>query len=208
MHPHPRLRNWDWALSVAERHGTPSGQFPGVQQRDPDSRIGCSYRTQPGINETEPIASKGDKAFQGKIASPAGTVHKGPQFLQNKTRVRAAENDGTSAEKRQSATAHEEEKTALVAVGVAGGLAAFGYRLPSQSRAAMRSRVPTAMAKAYKFSASQVAVFPNVLKNQETNKPMITGRAAVALPAKLARARPRACRCYFTHYFKPLLSGD
>ena len=44
----------------------------------------------PGINEVEPIASKddkakGDKAFQGKIASPAGSVHKGPQPLQNKT---------------------------------------------------------------------------------------------------------------------------
>ena len=40
MHPHP----WTSCLglgSVAERHGTPSGQYPGVQQRDPDSRIGC-----------------------------------------------------------------------------------------------------------------------------------------------------------------------
>ena len=79
----------------------------------------------PGINEAEPIASKGDKAFQSKIASPAGTVHKGPQPSQNKTRVSAADNDGMSAEKRQSATAHEEEKTALVAVGVTGGLAAL-----------------------------------------------------------------------------------
>ena len=35
----------------------------------------------PGINEAEPInpASEGDKAFQGKTASPAGTVHNGPQ---------------------------------------------------------------------------------------------------------------------------------
>ena len=41
------LRVWDWAVSVAERHGTPSGQYPGVQQRDPDSRIGRGYRTQP-----------------------------------------------------------------------------------------------------------------------------------------------------------------
>ena len=43
----PGLRVRDWALSVAERHGTPSGQYPGVQQRDPDSRIGRGYRTQP-----------------------------------------------------------------------------------------------------------------------------------------------------------------
>ena len=77
----------------------------------------------PVINEAEPIASKGDKAFQGKIASPAGTVHKGPQPSQNKTSPEW--DDGTSAEKRQSATAHEEEKTAIVAVEVAGGLAAL-----------------------------------------------------------------------------------
>ena len=82
----------------------------------------------------------------------------------------------------------------------------FGYHLASRSRAATRNRVPTAMAKAHIFSASQVAVFPNVLKSQETIEPMIPGRAAAALPAKLARARPRACRCFFTHSFKPLLS--
>ena len=64
----------------------------------------------PGINEAERIASKGDKAFQGKIASPAGTIHKGPQPSQNKTKVSAADRHGTSAEKWQSATAHEEEK--------------------------------------------------------------------------------------------------
>ena len=32
------------------------------------------------------------------------------------------------------------------------------------------------------------------------------GRAAVALPAKLAWARPRACRCFLTHSLKPPLS--
>ena len=79
----------------------------------------------PGITEAEPTTSKGDKAFQGKIASPAGTVHKGPQPSQNKTRDSAADNGGASAEEGQSATAHEEEKKALVAVGIAGGLAAL-----------------------------------------------------------------------------------
>ena len=70
----------------------------------------------PGINEAELIASKGDKAFQGKIASPAGTVHKGPQLSQNKTKVsgETAESDGP-----------RRRKTALVTVGVAGGLAAL-----------------------------------------------------------------------------------
>ena len=41
------------------------------------------------------------------------------------SRVSAADSDGTLSEKRQSATAHEEEKTALVAVGIADGLAAL-----------------------------------------------------------------------------------
>ena len=35
---------------------------------------------------------------------------------------------------------------------------------------------------------------------------MIPGRAAAALPAKLARARPRACRCLFIHSLTPPLS--
>ena len=78
----------------------------------------------------------------------------------------------------------------------------FGYHLASQSRAATRSRVPTAMIKAQKFSASQVAVFPNVLKSQETIEQMIPGRAAAALPAKLARARPRP-----VGVFSPTLSN-
>ena len=37
----------------------------------------AAIRHNPGINEAEPIAFKGDKAFRGKIATPAGTVHKG-----------------------------------------------------------------------------------------------------------------------------------
>ena len=78
----------------------------------------------------------------------------------------------------------------------------FGYRLASQSRAATRSRVPTSMANAQKLSASQVAVFPNVPRSQKTIGPMIPGRAAAALPAKLAKARPRACRCFFHPLFQ------
>ena len=35
---------------------------------------------------------------------------------------------------------------------------------------------------------------------------MIPGRAAAALPAKLARARPRSCRCFFIHSLTPPLS--
>ena len=37
--------------------------------------------------------------------------------------------------------------------------------------------------------------------------PMIPGRAAAALPAKLAQARPRACRCVFYPHLDPALVG-
>ena len=100
-----------------------------------------------------------------------------------------------------------EEKQPLWPLWYRVDLRRFGYCFASQSRAATRSRVPTAMAKAHKFSASKVAVFPNVLKSQMTIEPMIPGRAAAALLAKLARARPRACSCFFTHSPKPLFSG-
>ena len=106
---------------MALHPGNIQGYNNEIQITGSDAAIGHN----PGINEAELIASQGDKAFQGKIASPAGTVHKGPQPSQNKTRVRAADSDGTSAETRQSATANEEEKTALVAVGVVGGLTAL-----------------------------------------------------------------------------------
>ena len=60
------------------------------------------------------------------------------------------------------------------------------------------------MTKAHTLSASQVAAFPNVLRSQETIEPMMPGRAAAALSAKLARARPRACRCFFISLTPPL----
>ena len=106
---------------MAVHPGNIQGYNNEIQVAGSDAAIGHN----PGINEAEPIASKGDEAFQGKMASPAGNVHKGPQLSQNKTRVSAADKDGTSAEKQQGATAHEEEKMALVAVGIAGGLAAL-----------------------------------------------------------------------------------
>ena len=84
-----------------------------IQIAGSDAAIGHN----PGINEAEPIASEGDKAFQEKIASPARTVHKGPQPSQNKTRVSAADSYGTSAEKRQSATVREEAKRLLLPLG-------------------------------------------------------------------------------------------
>ena len=67
-----------------------------IQIAGSDAAIGHK----PGINTAQPIASKGDKAFQGKIASPAGTVHKGPQPSQNKLRVSAADSDGGETAER------------------------------------------------------------------------------------------------------------
>ena len=112
---------------MAFHPGNVQGYNNEIQIAGSDAAIGHN----PGINEVESInpTSEVDKAFQGKTASPAWTVHEEPQPSQNKTRVSAADNDGTSVadlpEKRQSATAHEEEKTALVAVWIAVGLASL-----------------------------------------------------------------------------------
>ena len=104
---------------MALHPGNVQGCNNEIQIAGSDAAIGHN----PGINEVESInpTSVVDKAFQGKTASPAGAVNKGPQ----PSRDSAADNGGTSAEERQNATAFEEEKTALVAVGIAGGLAAL-----------------------------------------------------------------------------------
>ena len=112
---------------MALHPGNVQGYNNEIQIAASDAAIGHN----PGLKKVESInpTSEVDKAFQGKTASPAGTLYEEPHPSQNKTRVSAADNEGTSAadppEKWQSATAHEEEKTALVAVGIAGGLAAL-----------------------------------------------------------------------------------
>ena len=112
---------------MALHPGNVQGYNNEIQIAGSDAAIGHN----PGINEVESInpTSEVDKAFQRKTASPAGTVHEGPQPSQNKARVSAADNDGTSAadplEKRQSATAHEEEKNGPCGCGIADGLAAL-----------------------------------------------------------------------------------
>ena len=78
----------------------------------------------PGINESEQIGkTTGDKSFEGKIAAPAGTDHKGPPS------GRPTESPPTPAavapQQQASAaavTSHEVEKTALIAAGVRVGL--------------------------------------------------------------------------------------
>ena len=72
----------------------------------------------------------------------------------------------------------------------------------------MRNKVSTAITKVQSLSESQVEVFPSAPGSQKTFEPTMPGRAAAALPAKLARARPRACKCFLTHSFKPLLLED
>ena len=112
---------------MALHPGNMQGYNNEIQIAGSDAAIGHN----PWIKEVESInpTSEVNKAFQGKTASPAGTVHEEPQPSQNKARVSAADNDGTSTadplEKLQSAKANEEEKTALVAVWIAGGLAAL-----------------------------------------------------------------------------------
>ena len=77
----------------------------------------------------------GDKSFEGKIAAPAGTDHKGPP--NGKPTADVAEQRGHAADVaeqrgqeqhasgRAAATSHEEEKKALIAAGVGVGLAAL-----------------------------------------------------------------------------------
>ena len=69
----------------------------------------------PGINESEQIGkTTGDKTFEGKIAAPAGTDHKGPPSGKPAgppTPAAVAPQHVSAA----AATSHEEEKTALTA---------------------------------------------------------------------------------------------
>ena len=169
----------------------------------------------PGIKESEPPQAPSNSTFKGKIAPPAGTIQRGPQgptLLAEKVTHVASQHAAelrAQALQQVKARAHEGEKLALVTGGIALWPSStlvvcvcVGGGGVSQSRAATRSRVATAMAMTYKFSSSHVAVFPKVFRGQETIEPMIQGRASAALPAKLARARPRAWRC-----FSPTLSN-
>ena len=82
----------------------------------------------PGINESEQIGkTPGDKSFEGKIAAPAGTDHKGP--LSGRP---AGSPPATVAPQQHAsaaaATSHKEEKTAVIAAGVGVGSWRFGCR--------------------------------------------------------------------------------
>ena len=83
----------------------------------------------PGINESEQISRTGDKSFEGKIAAPAGTDHKGPPSGKPAgppTPAAVAPQQHVSA---AAATSHEEEKTAIIAAGVRVGLVALWLSL-------------------------------------------------------------------------------
>ena len=82
----------------------------------------------PGINESEQIGKTTDnKSFEGKIAAPAGTDHKGPPS------GRPAGSPPTPAtvapQQHTAATSHEEEKTALIAAVIGVGLVALWLSL-------------------------------------------------------------------------------
>ena len=104
----------------------------------------------PGINELEPISgTKGDKAFQGKITPPTGTVQRGPQaaepLLDGMSAAPVATQPAPSSQassrelprkplQRERANAHEEEKVALVTAGIALSLAALWLVAQQRSR--------------------------------------------------------------------------
>ena len=87
----------------------------------------------PGTNESEQIGkTTADKSFEGKIAAPAGTDHKGP--LSGKPAADPAghadpvadpKGQEQHASGRAAATSHDEEKMALIAAGVGVGLVAL-----------------------------------------------------------------------------------
>ena len=87
----------------------------------------------PGINESEQIGkTAGDKYFEGKIAAPAGTDHKGPPSGKpaaapagHADPVADPQGQEQHASGRAAATSHEEEETALIAAGVGVGLVAL-----------------------------------------------------------------------------------
>ena len=80
----------------------------------------------PVINESEQIGkTTDDKTFEGKIAAPAGTDHKGPPSGRPAgppTPAAVAPQQHASA---AAAASNEEEKTALTLVGVGVGLVAL-----------------------------------------------------------------------------------
>ena len=84
----------------------------------------------PGINESEQICkTTGDKSFEGKIAAPAGTDHKGPPSGRPAGPPKPAAVAPQQYASAAAATSHEEEKTALIAAGVGVGLVAHWLSL-------------------------------------------------------------------------------
>ena len=101
----------------------------------------------PGINESELICgTKGDRAFQGKIAPPPETVHRGPQAAKplldgmsaapvaTQPAPRSAAELPRKPLQRERANAHEEEKAALITAGITLGLAALWLSSSSRGR--------------------------------------------------------------------------
>ena len=82
----------------------------------------------PGINESEQISKTTGKSFEGKIAAPAGTDHKGPPSgrpAADPSGHADPAGHGNNTSGRAATTIHEEEKTALIEAGVGVGLVAL-----------------------------------------------------------------------------------
>ena len=71
----------------------------------------------PEFNESEQI---GKKSFEGKIAAPAGTDHKGP--LSGRPAGSPPTPAAVAPQQHAAATSHEEETTAPIAAEVGVGL--------------------------------------------------------------------------------------
>ena len=80
----------------------------------------------PGFNESEQIGkTTGDKSFEGKIAAPAGTDHKGSPSGRPAGPLTPAAVAPQQHAFAAAATSHEDEKAALIAAGVGVGLVAL-----------------------------------------------------------------------------------
>ena len=100
------------------------GNVQGYNKEIVIARSEAAIGHNPGINESEQIGkTTGHKSFEGKIAAPVGTDHKGPLSGRPAgsppTPATVVQQQHASA---AAATSHEEEKTALIAAGVGVGL--------------------------------------------------------------------------------------
>ena len=118
-----------WTSSLGLGSTSPRATWPSTQAMSratitiAGSEAAISHNS--GINESEQISGTGNKSFEGKIAAPAGTDHKGPpngKPAGPPMPAALAQQQHVSA---VAVTSHEEEKRALIAAVVGVGLVAL-----------------------------------------------------------------------------------